>query len=117
MEKYIKVPIFPLTKYLPSEERKKIPAPMTPVSFMYGWNEVLVDRVVECVRGVSRKAGGRGFRFVCKVSWNSGDAWHTKESIVWYDDFLQEWFVEVPQSRAPDNWQEATLLRDVDETV
>jgi hypothetical protein len=115
MEKYIRVPIFPVARYLPAKERAQIPAPMIPVSFMYGGDEVQVDAVRSCIRGVSRKAGGRGFRFACKVSWYNDDRWRFKDSVLWYDDFLQEWFVEVLESKAPENWEPATQLSDISE--
>ena len=116
MEKYVKVPIFPMTKYMPAMERRQMPAPMKPVSFMFGDDEIHVDAVRSCVRGVSRKVGGRGFRYACRVSWLADDRWRTQESVLWYDDFLQEWFVEVPESRAPADWHTATQLRDLDDS-
>jgi len=112
MEKYVRVPIFPLTKYMTPKERKKMPVPMIPLSFMFGDNEVHVS-VSHCDRAISRKVGGRGFRYECRASWCSDDAERTKVSIVWYDDFLQEWFVEVPESRVPDDWATATQLSDI----
>jgi len=111
--KYVKVPIFPITKYMTAKERNQMPAPMKPVSFMFGMNEVLVDDVLDCNRGVSRKVGGRGFRYVCKVSWCCDEQWRSKESIVWYDDFLLEWFVEVLEPRVPNEWEVATTLNDI----
>ena len=114
MEKYVKVPIFPLTKYMtPKEkERKKLPVPMIPVAFMFGDNKVRVS-VLYCDRAVSRKVGGRGFRYECRASWCSDDIERTKDSVLWYDDFLQEWFVEVPKSRVPVDWDMPTKLSDV----
>ena len=117
MEAYKKIPIYPTAKYLTADERKKIPAPMKPVSFMYGDDEINVDLVVYCDRGVSRKVGGRGFRYVCNVSWCNNDNWHAQESVIWYDDFLQEWFVEVEESRAPADWYEATSLNDIENVL
>ena len=114
MNRYVRVPIFPITQYLAAEERRDMPVPMKPVSFMFGGYEVNVDSVRGCVRGVSRKAGGRGFRYACKVSWLSDDVFRTKESVLWYDDFLQEWFVEVPESKAPPDWHKATQVSDVE---
>jgi hypothetical protein len=113
MDKYVKVPIFPITKYMAAKERKQMPAPMKPLSFMFGDDKILVDAVLDCDRGVSRKVGGRGFRYLCKVRWHTGAYWRTKESVLWYDDFLQEWFVETPQSRAPVDWEAATQLSDL----
>ena len=113
MMKYVKVPIFPVAKYLTAKERNQVPAPMKPMSFMFGDDEIHVDSVLDCDRGVSRKVGGRGFRFACRVSWRADDTERTKESILWYDDFLQEWFVEVLQSRAPEDWDRATHLSDI----
>jgi len=113
MEKFVKVPIFPITKYMTAKERNQIPAPMKPVSFMFGPDEIHVDTVLDCDRGVSRKVGGRGFRFACRVSWWCDDAVHTQKSILWFDDFLQEWFVEVLASRAPEDWDKATKLSDI----
>ena len=113
MEKFVKIPIFPLTKYMNAGERKQLPAPMKPISFYYGDDEVYVDTVLDCDRGVSRKVGGRGFYFRCKVSWYANGTHRTKESVLWYDDFLQEWFVEVPETKTPANWYEAKRLKDV----
>ena len=113
MDKYIKVPIFPVIKYMSAQERQQKPAPMMPISFMYGLDEIHIDSVLACERGVSRKVGGRGFRFTCRVSWRNDDGQHSQQSIVWYDDFLEEWFVEVPESRAPSNWVAATQLDDI----
>ena len=113
MEKYVKVPIFPLTKYMTAKERNKLLAPMKPVSFMFGDDEIHVDTVLECDRGVSRKVGGMGFRFTCKVSWCNNDTLRTKQSILWYDNFLEEWFVEVLESRAPKDWDAAIQLSDI----
>jgi hypothetical protein len=107
------VPIYPVAKYLAAEERGDMPAPMKPVSFAFSEHEIHVDSVRSCVRGVSRKAGGRGFRYACKVSWKTDERWRTKESVLWYDDFLQEWFVEVPESKAPPDWHKATRVSDI----
>ena len=96
-----------------AKERKQMPAPMKPLSFMFGGDEINVDDVVDCNRGVSRKVGGRGFRYVCKVSWCNNDVWRFKESTIWFDDFLEEWFVEVPESRVPDEWEAPTTLSDI----
>ena len=113
MAKHVRVPIFPVTKYMTANERKQMPAPMKPVSFMFGDDEVHVDKVMLCGRAVSRKAGGRGFRYECKLSWGNDDSWRTKISTLWYDDFLQEWFVEVPESKVPVDWDMATQLSDL----
>ena len=112
MDRFVRVPIFPVTQYLAAGERGDMPVPMKPVSFMFGGYEVNVDSIRGCVRGVSRRAGGRGFRYACKVSWQSGGIFRTKESVLWYDDFLQEWFVEVPESRTPADWQKATQVSE-----
>lgn len=114
MAKYVKVPIYPITQYLTAEERKNSPAPMKPVSFWFGDDEIQVDKILCCERGVSRKVGGRGFRYVCRVSWCSDDDLRIKDSsIVWYDDFLQEWFVEVIESKAPADWYTAIQISDL----
>jgi hypothetical protein len=34
-------------------------------------------------------------------------------SILWFDDFLQEWFVEVLESRVPVGWDTPTQLSDI----
>ncbi len=109
--KYVKVPIFPVTKYMNRRERKEIPAPMKPVSFAFGDDTVTVDEVLCCERAVSRKAGGRGFLFSCRVSWRKID--RQKLSNIWFDDFLQEWFVEVPENRVPMDWDTATQITDI----
>ncbi len=115
MDKYVKVPIFPVTKYMTAHERNEIPAPMKPVSFGFGNDAVTVDAVLDCDRGVSRKVGGRGFRFTCRVSWKSYGKLRSKVSVIWFDDFLQEWFVEVPEAKVPVDWDTATQIRDIDE--
>lgn len=101
--KYEKMPIYPMAKYLSREEREHIPAPLKPVAFAFDGAMVTVDSIVACEQGVSLKVGGRGYWFKCKVSWTPGGVMRTKESIVWYDDFYDEWFVEVPEGRAPRN--------------
>lgn len=113
MEKYVKVPIFPLTKYMSAQERREIPAPMKPVSFKFGDETVSVDEVIVCDRGTSRRVGGRGFRFVCRVNWMPKGQPRQKQSTIWFDDFLNEWFVEVPESRVPVDWDTATQISDV----
>ncbi len=70
MDMYVRVPIFPLTKYMTAKERGHTLAPMIPVSFAFADREVHVDEVLDCERGVARKAGGRGFRYLCNVSWS-----------------------------------------------
>lgn len=115
MAKYVKVPVFPVIKYMSKQERNQMPAHMKPISFMFGDDEILVDGVVSCERSVSRKVGGRGFRYECKVSWRVDDEWRKKISILWYDDFLQEWFVEAKESKVPDNWDMASQLNSVGE--
>ena len=72
-----------------------------------------MDAVVSCDRGVSRRVGGRGFRFSCRLSKPGDTMPRTRESAIWYDDFLQEWFVEVPESRVPVDWYAATQLSDI----
>jgi len=116
-EEYVKVPVFPLAKYMTTKERGESPSPMKPVSFMFGQDYIQVDEVLECSRGVSRKVGGRGFRFVCRVSRCGNSRLYAQQSIVWYDDFLQEWFVEVPKSRVPVDWDAATQLSDIDNSL
>ena len=113
MDNFVKIPIFPTIKYMPLEERVDLAAPMVPVSFMFGENEIHVGVIRSCVRGVSRKTGGRGFRYACQVSWQSDGKWRLQESVLWYDDFLQEWFVEVPETRAPAGWYTATRINDL----
>ncbi len=71
-----------------------------------------MDRDALCERTVSRKVGGRGFRCTCYVSWMAGGKRHVQSSVVWYDDFLEEWFVEVLKSRAPVDWDTASQVRD-----
>ena len=115
MDSYVRVPIFPMIKYMTAKERGHAPAPMIPVSFKFDDREVQVDAVLDCERGVARKAGGRGFRYLCDVSWRSNDREHTQNSTIWYDDFLQEWFVEVPKSRAPVEWEAATQITELDD--
>jgi hypothetical protein len=113
MQKFVKVPIFPIAKYLSAEERRQTPAPMKPVSFKFGHDQIYIDTVLCCDRGVSRKVGGRGFRFECRVRWCNDHRECTKDSILWYDDFLQEWFVEVIVSKIPAGWETPTTLSDI----
>ena len=113
MQNFVKVPIFPIAKYMSAEERNQIPAPMKPMSFQFGEDEIHVDAILSCDRGVSRKVGGRGFRFECTVSWWCDDMERTKASVLWYDDFLQEWFVEALASRVPLDWDTARSLSDI----
>lgn len=101
MEKYIKVPIYPLARYLLPQERQGCPSAKAPSVFEYDGATVTVDAVIQCEQGVSRKVGGRGYRFVCRVSWVPNGVLRSKESTVWYDDFYDEWFLEVPEKRAP----------------
>ena len=115
MESYVKVPIFPFTKYTSAKERGHAPVHMIPVSFKYDDRDVQVDEVLDCDRGISRKVGGMGFRYLCRVSWNRGDKEYTQDSVLWYDTFLDEWFVEVPKSSAPVDWDAATQLSDLDD--
>ena len=112
MDKFIKVPIFPVIKYLPLDKRQDLAAPMIPVSFKFGENEIHVGTIRSCVRGISRKTGGRGFRYACEVSWFSDNEWRIQESVLWYDDFLQEWFVEVPETKVPAGWFDAAKMND-----
>jgi hypothetical protein len=113
MEKFVKVPIFPITQYLTAKERENFPAPMKPVNFKFRDDEIHVEKVLRCDRGVSRKVGGRGFWFECRVSWCNNDVERTQNSILWFDDFLLEWFVEVKESRAPVDWDKARQLSDI----
>lgn len=96
---YEKIPIFPLTRYLEPEEQRGIPSRKIPYWFEFKGQKVSVDKIIVCERMVSRKVGGRGFRFTCRVSWTLNEQTRTKNSIVWYDDFLDEWFVEVQKPR------------------
>lgn len=109
MQKYEKVPIYPLAKYLSPAEHEGIPAPLKPVAFEFDGAMVTVDDVVVCERGVSLKVGGRGFLFNCRVSWTPGGVTRTKQSVLWYDDFYDEWFVEVPAGRKPGS-RESSLM-------
>lgn len=109
--KYVKVPIFPITKYMSRAERRESPASMKPMSFTFGDDTVVVDEVLSCERSVSRKAGGRGFCYACRVSWAKKE--RQKLSKIWFDDFLQEWFVEVPESKVPVDWDTATQITDI----
>ena len=115
-EKFVKVPVFPLTKYMTTSERGQMPAPMKPVSFYFGQDYVQVDEVLDCERGVSRKVGGMGFRFVCSVSRFIDSRRISKQSVIWFDDFVQEWFVEVPESRVPVDWDTATQISNIDDS-
>ncbi len=76
-----------------------------------------VDEVLDCERSVARKAGGRGFRYLCNVSWTHNDREYTQNSVIWFDDFLDEWFVEVLKSRAPVDWESATQITELDDSL
>ena len=117
MEKYVKVPIYPVIKYMPEKERPDLAAPMIPMSFMYDNNAVTVGTIYSCVRGVSRKTGGRGFRYAVQVYWESDNDWRIQDSVLWFDDFLQEWFVEVPETHVPIGWQLATNVNDINDML
>ena len=113
MEKFIKVPIFPIIKYMPFKDRQDFAAPMVPVSFMFGETEIHVGTIRACVRGLSRRTGGRGYRYACEVSWCSNDKWRIQESVLWYDDYLEGWFVEVPETRVPADWHTVTKVGEL----
>lgn len=95
-ETYVKVPIYPDARWLNPKERGGIPANKIPQVFEFAGDTIHVTKMEVCERSVSRKAGGRGFRFVCRVCWQDGDEERNKLSVIWYDDFYDEWFVEVP---------------------
>ena len=113
MDNYVKIPIFPVIKYMPLSQRQDLAAPMIPVSFMFGETEIQVGVIRSCVRGISRNTGGRGYRYACQVCWCTDDEWREQESVLWYDDFLQEWFVEVPETRAPNDRQDAMRITEL----
>lgn len=121
-EKYVKVLIYPQVRWLTPKEKNRIPTNKVPQVFSFDGETVHVMRMEVCERSVSRKVGGRGFRFVCRVRWASEDSPKTKPSIIWYDDFYDEWFVEVPENlaiRRGIEYQafENTAERDGDETA
>ena len=49
-----------------------------------------IDRVKQCVRAASRKAGGVGWRYTCMI--------RGKEAILYYEDNFK-WFVEAKVQR------------------
>ena len=49
-----------------------------------------VDRVKQCVRAASRKAGGVGWRYTCMI--------RGKEAVLYYEDNFK-WFVEAKIQR------------------
>ena len=100
MDEYVKVLIYPEARWLTPKEKGQIPSNKIPQMFMFEDDTIHVLRTVVCERAVSRKVGGRGFRFVCQVNWDDNTKVKIKESIIWYDDFYDEWFVEVPKDWA-----------------
>lgn len=102
MDEFVKVPIYPVARWLDPREkqRRALPVNKVPEDFTFMDSQIHVDDVVDCGQGVSRKVGGRGFRFTCKVSWGDVGYPKSKHSILWYDDFYDEWFVEVPKDWA-----------------
>lgn len=101
-DEYVKVAIYPVAHWIPPGEkhRRGLPINKLPDYFQFGDSNIHINKVVNCSQGVSRKVGGRGYRFICSVSWGEEDSPRTKASILWYDDFYDEWFVEVPESWA-----------------
>lgn len=100
-EGYIKVPIYPLARYLPPGEQAGMPSRKVPHTFLYNGVVVTVDEVVGCERTVSHRVSGRGFVFSCRVSWGPPKAQRSQNSAIWHDDFYDGWFLEVPQGREP----------------
>ena len=49
-----------------------------------------IDRVKQCVRAASRKAGGVGWRYTCMI--------RGKEAVLYYEDNFK-WFVEAKVQR------------------
>lgn len=47
-----------------------------------------IDKVLDVRRAASLKAGGLGVRYTCRIL--------GKERCLYYDNFDQKWFVEVP---------------------
>ena len=95
MDEYVKVLIYPEARWLTPKEKGKIPSNKIPQMFKFADDTIHVLRTIVCERAVSRKVGGRGFRFVCQVNWDDNAKAKIKESIIWYDDFYDEWFVEI----------------------
>lgn len=58
---------------------------------MFWWDDgrsYPIDKVLDIRRAASLKAGGIGIRYTCRIL--------GKERCLYYDDFGQQWFVEVP---------------------
>lgn len=49
-----------------------------------------IDRIKQCVRAASRKAGGVGWRYTCMI--------RGKEAVIYYEDNFK-WFVEAKVQR------------------
>ena len=61
------------------------------VPVMFWWDDgksYQIDRVLDIRRAASLKAGGTGMRYTCRIL--------GKERYLYYDDFTNRWFVEVP---------------------
>ena len=110
MEEYVKVLIYPEARWLSPKEKGGIPSNKIPQMFKFADDTIHVLRTLVCERSVSRKVGGRGFRFVCEVRWTDSNGGKIKESIIWYDDFFDEWFVEVPKRWATSRGMEYQMF-------
>lgn len=58
-----------------------------PLGFEWGGRKIAIDRVLDVRPGASRKAGGIGMRYLCRV--------HGQELALYLDE--QRWFVETDQ--------------------
>ena len=55
-----------------------------------------IDKLLDCRRAASMKAGGKGIRYTCRI--------HGKESYLWYEENYK-WFVE---SKVPIQFEEVS---------
>lgn len=106
-ERFVKVKIYPITRFVPPDPNTKRDNKLEPMQFVYptksGKRVVSVDRVENKMRAPALKAGGHGYRYTCYLSWGAGNR-SAKISHLWFDPRRLEWFVEVPESQAPMDW-------------
>ncbi|NJP39499.1 hypothetical protein HCH52_00270 [Oscillospiraceae bacterium HV4-5-C5C] len=74
----------PGKRYLPVKVLYDCNGVMTPQSFQWAGQEILVDRVLAVRREASQIAGAAGIRYVCRVL--------GRQLSLWYED--GRWFVE-----------------------
>lgn len=109
-ERFVKYLIYPQATFPQPNPQKRKNYKVIPCVFRFKTYRITVDEVLDCERAPARKCGGVGLRYVCKVSWEAGDKTHTKTSLIWFDPAKLQWFVELPESAAPKEWEAASQL-------